>query len=81
MHLFPIDEAMRIQLLKFIHKCQPYFSPRRVMRSVNFPLESFIRRLGLANSRDSSLGSRYLEMSSMSTTDIVFEQEKPETTD
>lgn len=56
-------------------------SPQRVLWSFYFAPESFIRRLDLANSRDSSLGSRYLEMSSISTKDVAFDQEKPGTTD
>lgn len=40
-----------------------------------------MQRLDLPNSRDSSSGSRYLEMGSISSTDIAFKQEKPETTD
>ena len=82
-HLFPKDESVRILWLKFIHKHCPDFKPMKssaVLYFIHFALECFTRRLGLADSRDSSSGSRYLEVGSISTTDVV-EQEKPETTD
>jgi len=49
MHLFPSDEKVREQWLKFVHKHRPDFVPMKtsVLCSIHFTPDCFTRRLDL----------------------------------
>ena len=83
-HLFPSDEKVREQWLKFVHKHRPDFVPTKtsVLCSIHFTLDCFTRRLDLTNSEYSSSGHRHLIRGSVPTIDAaVNPPDEPSLTD
>ena len=62
MHLFPSDEKVREQWVKFVHKHRPDFVPKKtlVLCSIYFTPDCSTWRLDLAKSEYSSPGHRHL---------------------
>ena len=68
-HLFPSNEKVREQWVKFVRKYRPDFLPKKtsVLCSIHFTPDCFTRRLDLTKSEGSSSGHRHLITGSIPT--------------
>lgn len=78
MHLFPTNEVLRNQWLKFVHRHQADFRPTKtsVLCSVHFTPDCFTRRIDLIDASENVSKTRHLKKGSVPTIDEAIEQKE-----